>query len=171
MFECWSSHRAGGLCGGFPVCASQRGIKLAHMAALRVCRKAGDSGSQSHALSMHRCVVMESRWIKWFTCSPWCIGLGPWSIETLRIHPESEMQIHWFHFSSRARTGSYQWCGCETPAVNRPNAKRTTLGCTMPPYATRTISGILSLEYIHEYSIDILTHTNIYIYIYHMYWG
>ena len=75
------------------------------------------------------------------------------------------MQIHWFHFSSRARTGSYQWCGCETPAVNRPNAKRTTLGCTMPPYATRTISGILSLEYIHEYSIDILTHTNIYIYI------
>ena len=51
----------------------------------------------------------------------------------------SEMQIHWFQFSSRARTGSYQWCGCETPAVDRPNAKRTTLGprnlgkCTMPP--------------------------------------
>lgn len=35
----------GGLCGGFPVCASQRGIKLAHMAALRVCRKAPINGA------------------------------------------------------------------------------------------------------------------------------
>lgn len=35
----------GGLCGGFPVGASQRGIKLAHMAALRVCRKAPINGA------------------------------------------------------------------------------------------------------------------------------
>ena len=81
------------------------------------------------------------------------------------------MQIHWFHFSSRARTGSYQWCGCETPAVNRPNAKRTTLGCTMPSYATRTISGWLFGRYRSSFLWNIymnivLIYSQIYIYIY-----
>ena len=35
-----SSTTSGGHCGGFPVRASQHGIDLAHMAALRVCHKA-----------------------------------------------------------------------------------------------------------------------------------
>ena len=50
------STNSGGHCGGFPVRASQHGIDLAHVAALRVCHKAW---GVANVLWKHRCWIAE----------------------------------------------------------------------------------------------------------------